>query len=128
MESIQVEDLPRHVLEAVACDYQKQHNHEAASSYLSSRVFRDKMSLSEVLDECESIMLKAALEFTGGNRSAAAGLLRISERTLYNKLHHCTGPVGAVQLPPARSCGSRPRSLCGLSETRQVSAGDTWCV
>lgn len=92
-DTIQVEDLPRHVLEAVACDYQKQHSHEAASSYLSSRVFRDKMSLSEVLDECESIMLKAALEFTGGNRSAAAGLLRISERTLYNKLHHCTGPV-----------------------------------
>jgi transcriptional regulator with PAS, ATPase and Fis domain len=89
-ETIQVEDLSRHVLEAVARDQKTQLNHEAVSRYFSARVFRDKMSLSEVLEECESIMLKAALDFTGGNRSAAAGLLRISERTLYNKLHHCT--------------------------------------
>ena len=88
-ETVQVEDLPRHVLEAVARDGHDRINHEAASRYLSSRMFQDKRSLSEVLEECESIMLKAALEFTGGNRSAAARLLRISERTLYNKLHHC---------------------------------------
>lgn len=87
-DTIQVEDLPRHILERVVCE-PKQPRCEAASRYLTSRIFQDKMSLNEVLEECESIMLKAALEFTGGNRSAAAGSLQISERTLYNKLRHC---------------------------------------
>jgi transcriptional regulator with PAS, ATPase and Fis domain len=90
-DAIQVEDLPRHVLEGIV-SMTKRVTHEAASGYLSSRVFHDKMSLSEVLNECESIMVKAALDFTRGNRSAAADLLKISERTLYNKLHHC-GPT-----------------------------------
>lgn len=108
-EMVQVEDLPRHVLEAIAHDSKVKLNHEAASQYLSSRVFQDKRSLSEVLEECESIMLKAALNFTGGNKSAAASLLRISERTLYNKLHHCTdgvthgaaSPNALLREPPA---------------------------
>jgi two-component system, NtrC family, response regulator AtoC len=104
-QTIQVEDLSRHVLEAVARGTGTQLSREAASRYLSARVFRDKMSLGDVLEECESIMVKAALDFTGGNRSAAAALLRISERTLYNKLHHFTEDLALV--PPGQQHLSR---------------------
>jgi DNA-binding NtrC family response regulator len=99
-DTIQVEDLPKHVLEGIVYT-NKQIKYEEASGYLASRIFRDKMSLSEVLAECESIMIKAALELTNGNRSAAAGLLGISERTLYNKLQHCSSSLVHASDEPA---------------------------
>lgn len=84
-DTIQLGDLPRHVLEQVTSQGRRPAC-EAAAEYLSWRVVQDKLPLVELLNECESIALKAALRFTGGNRSAAAALLHISERTLYNKL------------------------------------------
>ncbi len=85
-DSVVVEDLPRHVLEQVTSRGRRP-EYEAAAGYVSWRVVQDKLPLGEILSECERTALKAALDFTGGNRAAAAALLQISERTLYNKLH-----------------------------------------
>jgi DNA-binding NtrC family response regulator len=84
-DTVQIEDLPRHVLEQITSKGNRP-DYEAVVGYLSGRVVQDKLPLAQLLDECESVALKAALNFTDGNRSAAAALLQISERTLYNKL------------------------------------------
>jgi len=85
--TIQIEDLPRHILEQVTSPGHSP-AYEAVAEYLAWRVVQDKKTLAELLNECEAAALKAALDSTGGNRSSAAALLHISERTLYNKLQH----------------------------------------
>lgn len=84
-ETVGIEDLPRYVLEQVGAGG-RMPAYQGAADYLSWRVVQDRLSLAELMDECERVALKAALDSTGGNRSAAATLLQISERTLYNKL------------------------------------------
>ena len=39
------------------------------------------------LDEVERAMILSTLEKTGGNKTQAAQLLKITKKTLYNKLH-----------------------------------------
>jgi transcriptional regulator with PAS, ATPase and Fis domain len=112
-ETIMLEDLPRHVLEQLTLQHRRP-AYEAAVEYLSYRVIHDRLSLVELLNECERAALKAALDTTNGNRSAAAALLRISERTLYNKLQ---------QLSQANSVGESDSTVSQLADARNVDGG-----
>jgi len=48
---------------------------------------REGFSCREILDACEETLLKKALQKTDGSRTRMASLLKISPRTLFNKLH-----------------------------------------
>ena len=49
------------------------------------------------LDEVERAMILSTLEKTGGNKTQAAQLLKITKKTLYNKLH--TYEASSMLLP-----------------------------
>jgi len=45
-----------------------------------------KIRLGSSLDEAEKEIILRTIEFAGGNKSRAAEILRVSAKTLYNKL------------------------------------------
>lgn len=53
---------------------------------VAQALLRHEWSLVSVLDECERIAMKTALDHSHGNQSETARLLRITPRTIYNKL------------------------------------------
>lgn len=88
-DTILIEDLPIHLIEKIAKPLQC-YGQETHAEYLSWQVVQLGRSLEEVLSECESTVVASILRLSRGSRSAAAEMLHISERTLYNKLHSNT--------------------------------------
>ncbi|SDD59843.1 sigma-54-dependent transcriptional regulator [Sporomusa acidovorans] len=70
-EKITVRNIPEHIISAVK----------------RNRDNIDSNDFTMSLDEVEKLHIIKVLEQTGGNKSRAAALLEISEKTLYNKLH-----------------------------------------
>ncbi len=91
-----LEDLPAYVLEGIGKNCGST-GLDRVTEALFDHVVRDGLSLSEVLDHCESTLLKSALRYTRGNRTATASLLKVNQRTFYNKMrqHRVRGDFGS---------------------------------
>src|SRR5437762_5871178 len=60
---------------------------DRGSGQESLRSDRLTLGIPTPLDEVERAMILSTLEKTGGNKTQAAQLLKITKKTLYNKLH-----------------------------------------
>ncbi len=96
---IDVEDLPRHVAAS--------RRHRAVGPELPP----GGASLSDLVGEFESELIRQALERTGWNKQQAAALLRMNRTTLLEKIKkRGITPAGDPDRPDAASGGPSPRA------------------
>ena len=87
-------DLPPEVLRRLSVVSDESHRISVSASdsgptletALSSMISSQRLSIDEALKHCECLLLKSALEITGGNQTRAASLLGITPRSVYNKM------------------------------------------
>ncbi len=89
-DTLELEDLPRHILRSAA-PKRTETSHEAVSQHLLQQVVMHGQSYSEVVESCGRELFRLVLEHTEGNRAAAATLLKLNQRTFYNKLRQYRG-------------------------------------
>jgi DNA-binding NtrC family response regulator len=84
-EIIEMGDLPSELLKQ-AVSPESAGRDEIVEAYLFEKL-KKGASFSEVMAWCEKVILKRALDETSGSRSKMAGLLKMTLRTLFNKMH-----------------------------------------
>jgi len=82
---LELSDLPRNVIRKLL-ENPDATGEESIAEQLFARVSRDGMSLQQVLDYCEKIVLEKVLAQTGHNQTKAAELLKTTPRTIFNKI------------------------------------------
>ncbi len=83
-DMIEMADLPYSILKRSA-QHKKSESEFAFKEFLFDR-FKEGASLSQVMTECEKVLLKEVLFETGRNRNEIAEQLKITPRTLLNKV------------------------------------------
>ena len=84
-DRIELSDLPRSVISKLLTAPDSTLEQQVAE-FLFERVSRDGMSLEDVLDYCERLVLEKALAQTGHNQTRTAALLKTTPRTIFNKI------------------------------------------
>jgi transcriptional regulator with PAS, ATPase and Fis domain len=102
-DTLELADLPRVVLERAPAARPGKAGHELVSQHLLRQVVMNGRSFSEVVESCEWELLRLVLEHTQGNRKAAATLLKLNQRTFYNKLRQ----YRVHDLPVCEPAGNR---------------------
>jgi two-component system, NtrC family, response regulator AtoC len=82
---LQMEDLPRWVLEALAQTLEHP-SHPVSLAGKGERNYPRGLSLTQAMDEFERGLLQAALEKNGGNRTRTAAELGLTPRSIFNKI------------------------------------------
>ena len=85
-DSLELSDLPRTVITKLL-SAPDQNGEALVAEHLLERVTRDGMSLQQVLDYCEQLVLEKALVQNGHNQTRTAQLLKTTPRTIFNKIH-----------------------------------------
>jgi len=86
---LELSDLPRSVIRKLL-DNPDLGQEDNIADHLLSKVTRDGLSLQEVLDYCERMVLEKVLAQTGHNQTKTAQTLKTTARTIFNKIkkHH----------------------------------------
>jgi len=84
-DRLELSDLPRSVIQKLlsAPDGNRE---SSVAEHLLERVTRDGLSMQEVIDYCERLLLEKALIQNGYNQTRTAQLLKITPRTIFNKM------------------------------------------
>ena len=84
---LRASDLPAEMLNKVG---QESAVIDSSWDYLSRGLFqqlsRSNLTLEELLNMCDEVVVREALRKSAGNRQAAARILKTSERTIFNKI------------------------------------------
>ena len=84
-DAIELSDLPRNVISTLLAAPDNNMEQRVAE-HLLERVTRDGLSLQDVLDYCEQLVLAKALAQNGHNQTKTAQLLKTTPRTIFNKI------------------------------------------
>lgn len=84
-DTIEMADLPMELLKQ-AMTPEPPDGNELLETFLFEKL-KKGASFNDVLAWCEKVLLKKTLQETGGSRSKMADLLKITLRTLFNKMH-----------------------------------------
>jgi transcriptional regulator with PAS, ATPase and Fis domain len=84
-DRIELADLPRGIISRLLTG-PDHHVIDEVASYLFDRVRRDGMSLAQVIDHAEKLLVSKVLAHSGHNQTHAARLLQTTPRTIFNKL------------------------------------------
>lgn len=87
---IEVEDLPE-AMRRLSGDPQSYSRHERSEAAAEGRTHGIEIEMPAALDEVERKVIRATLEYTGGDKSRAARLLNIGRKTLYRKIEEIDG-------------------------------------
>ncbi len=82
---IELEDLPE-AISRKATEFQARAREERAKAASEGRSIGVEIELPAAMSEVEEQVIKATLDYTGGDKSNAARLLNIGRKTLYRKL------------------------------------------
>ncbi|HUU68690.1 MAG TPA: sigma 54-interacting transcriptional regulator [Planctomycetota bacterium] len=84
-DTLELSDLPRNVISKLLTAPDS-NGEQTVAEHLFERITRDGMSLQDVLDYCEHLVLDKALAQTGHNQTKTAELLKTTPRTIFNKI------------------------------------------
>ncbi|HUW31727.1 MAG TPA: sigma-54 dependent transcriptional regulator [Planctomycetota bacterium] len=84
-DTLELSDLPRNVISKLLTAPDSG-GEQTVAEHLFERITRDGMSLQDVLDYCEHLVLDKALAQTGHNQTKTAELLKTTPRTIFNKI------------------------------------------
>jgi len=82
---LELSDLPRNVIRKLL-DSPDIAGEEGVAERLYAKITHDGMSLQEVIDYCEKLVIEKVLSQTGHNQTKAAELLKTTSRTIFNKI------------------------------------------
>jgi DNA-binding NtrC family response regulator len=83
--TLELSDLPRNVIRSLL-DKPDLGTSDNMADHLLEKVTRDGLSLQEVLDYCEQIVLEKVLAQSGHNQTKTAQMLKTTPRTIFNKI------------------------------------------
>jgi two-component system response regulator PilR (NtrC family) len=83
-ETIEIADLPHEILMRIG-DCDSSEAIEQVEGFLLSKV-KKGLALNEIMEQCEKILMNALYRETNGQRPEMARLLKITTRTIFNKL------------------------------------------
>jgi len=82
---LELSDLPRNVIRELLINPDPAHG-DSFAEHLLEKITRDGLSLQEVLDYCERMVLEKVLAQTGHNQTKTAQMLKTTSRTIFNKI------------------------------------------
>ncbi|NQT20534.1 MAG: sigma-54-dependent Fis family transcriptional regulator [Planctomycetes bacterium] len=87
--TLELSDLPRNVIRTLL-DKPDLATGDNIADHLLEKVTREGLSLQEILDYCEQIVLEKVLAQSGHNQTKTAQMLKTTPRTIFNKIkkHH----------------------------------------
>ena len=82
---LELSDLPRNVIRTLLSSPDP-NNEGGFAEHLLERVTRDGLSLQQVVDYCERLVLEKTLAQAGYNQTKTAQMLKTTPRTIFNKI------------------------------------------